>query len=362
MKKILLCILTFIPFLTWANPVEVPPVVKISEIQFLNNGKWVIELSKSEMNSFEDMDSVFIETSSGIAKINNTFDSTYEIIRVDSLSKPLTINRDSDFVRLIIYSFYSSFGEDILQIGKFKDSYLKTIPDGYSIASLGDHTIPLMDFSRNFVLDSTPTIGAENTFDGVAYGYVYGKILGLPNQGSFKFSDGYYSNGNSKWINNCKNPWHETGIYPDQNSNYCIKLTSRNYTFNWMMVLNGFDIFGFNYTCSPTSFYLNPGDSLQIDLNLYSNSLKSALQTKSKLYNYPNPAKNETLFVLDLSGLKSKSLSLKIYDGNGTIVKELFPTSETMSWNCSALTQGTYLYTLEADHLVVGTGKLLIER
>lgn len=364
MKKIVLCILMFIPLLTLANPLESPPPFKISEIQFLNNGRWVLELSANEMYDFGCMDSIFIETSSGIAKITNTFDSPYEIIRVDSLSKPLTINKDSDFVRLIIYPMYSSYDQDILQIGKFKDSYLKTIPDGYSIASLGDISIPLRDFSRSFVLNTTPTIGAENTFDGVAFGYVYGKILGLPNQGSFKFSDGYYSNGNSKWCNNIINPWYETGLYPDVNSNYCIKLTTRNYTFDELLVCIDDNVNSHNYSCNctPTSFYLNPGDSLRIDLNLYSNSLKSALKSKLKLYNYPNPAKDETLFVLDLSGLKSKSLSLKIYDGNGTIVKELFPTSETMSWNCSALPQGTYLYTLEADHLVVGTGKLLIER
>jgi len=361
MKKIVLCILTFLPLLTLANPMETPPPVKISEIQFFNNGKWVIELLSNEMSGSGYMDSIFIETSSGIAKITNTFDSEYEIIRVDSLSKPLTINRDSDFVRLIIYPFYSD-DQDILQIGKFKDSYLKTIPDGYSIASLGGVSSPLRDFSRNYVLDSTPTIGTENTFDGVASGYVYGKILGLPNHGSFKFTEGYYSNGNSDWCNNIVNPWHETGIYPDVNSNYCIKLTTRNYTFNELLVCIELVDYGYFLTCNPTSFYLNPGDSIRIDLSLLTSTLKLAKKITSKLYNYPNPAKDETLFVLDLSGLKSKSLILKIYDGNGTIVKELVPTSETMSWNCSALPQGTYIYTLEADHLVVGTGKLLIER
>jgi|GEM_PF-935430 len=358
MKKLLLFIFTFIPFLTWANPLESPPKIMISEIQFLNNGKWVIELFGSEFfgnYSYDYIDSVFIETSSGKAKILNTFDSLYEIVSVDSLSKPLTLNKDSDFVRLIIYPDEVNYGLDTLPFGKYKNSYLRTIPDGYAIATMGD-------FPRNYVLDSTPTIGSKNTFDGVGFGYVYGKIQGLPNQDSFKFSDGYYSYGNSDWINNTIYQFPETGIYPDHNSNYCIKLTARNYTFNWMNVFNNFDMIGFYYRCSPTSFYLNPGDSLRIDLNLYSTSLKSVLQTKSKLYNYPNPAKDETLFVLDLSGLKSKSLSLKIYDGSGMILKELVPTSETMSWNCSALPQGTYVYTLEADHLVVGTGKLLIER
>jgi len=358
MRKSLLFVLTFIPFMTWANPIEDYPPIKISEIQFLNDGKWVIELSGSSFydnNSYNYIDSVFIETSAGITKIVNTFDSLYEIISVDSLSEPLTINKDSDFVRLIVYPSELNFGQDTLPIGKFKNSYLRTIPDGYSIASLGD-------YARNYVLDSTPTIGTENTFDGIAYGYVYGKILGLPNQGSFSFMDGYYSNGSEGWRDNTLTSWFETGIYPDENSNYCTKLTTRNYAFDWMKVYIDNEVYGDRYTCNPTSFYLNPGDSIRLDLDLYTSILNPVKKSASKLYNYPNPAKDETLFVLDFSGLKSKSLSLKIYDGSGAMLNELVPTSETMSWNCSALPQGTYLYTLEADHLVVGTGKLLIER
>ena len=69
MKKNLLTIfaLLSISFLS-ANPI-VTPGVALSELKFNDNGKWIMELQYFYTSSNIPIDSIWIKSSSGIAKI-----------------------------------------------------------------------------------------------------------------------------------------------------------------------------------------------------------------------------------------------------------------------------------------------------
>jgi len=290
-----------------------------------------------------EIDSLFLVTTSGTAKIQIKLDSTYEVFNVDSLNKPLSINKDSDLIQLRI--FYSGFYEfQDLPIGKYYGSYLMSIPDGYSIATK-------YSYGDNYYLDSSPTIGTENDFIG-ATSYIYGQT-NLPDHYYFYIDEGYTRN-----LSNAA--YHS--IYPDENNYFCTKLVSRSYFINKLELYSAIDG-GLSevYPFKPTSFTLNPGDSIHVDFTLISSDLESMKQSKVFLCNYPNPAKNKIYFVFDLKGMSSGTLSIKVYEESGVLLEEIVPTSETQPWDCSKLMPGTYFYSMEVDHKVVGSAKLLIE-
>ena len=147
MKKIwLFVILSLFALNTFANLYI--PRAHISELYIDNLGNWTLEIGFYELDYLmggDFVDSIFIETSSGRAKIisyslfageGDGFDSL-AVITVANLSAPLSINQDGDFVKIRSYGIYMS--DDLAESFSFGDypwSMLSCIHHGESITRI----------------------------------------------------------------------------------------------------------------------------------------------------------------------------------------------------------------------------------
>jgi hypothetical protein len=119
MKKIILFYIAATIFINWSlsNPLPVPQAI-ISELKFEDSSKWFLEINLlySSQNHKNNYDSICIKTSSGFSRIrlDNISESTnLFVVTSDSLTSPLSINRQGDFVKL--YQFLS-FNHNYIQI------------------------------------------------------------------------------------------------------------------------------------------------------------------------------------------------------------------------------------------------------
>jgi len=147
MKKIwLFVILSLFALNTFANLYI--PRAHISELYIDNLGNWTLEIGFYELDYLmggDFVDSIFIETSSGRAKIisyslfageGDGFDSL-AVITIANLSAPLSINPDGDFVKIRSYGIYMS--DDLAESFSFGDypwSMLSCIHHGESITRI----------------------------------------------------------------------------------------------------------------------------------------------------------------------------------------------------------------------------------
>jgi len=118
-------VFAFSIYFTKANPVMPHPLV-ITELHFDNNDNWILELKNGfDFYSFLDnLNNIRLTTSTGSyyfkQNINLTPDQLF-LINNDSLTAPMTINRNNDFIKIEEYSeilgwneigVYLSFGSN----------------------------------------------------------------------------------------------------------------------------------------------------------------------------------------------------------------------------------------------------------
>ena len=346
MKKILF-ILLFIPILLNANPTWLG--FNISEIYFDESGQWQLEIDNEYVHLWEYLDSLVIESNSGRSSVRNIDTTRYIIIKNENLSKPITINKNGDCIKLYT-CIGSEFKTDSICIGEMPGSYLKNIKDGQSIARYYNSSLD------PFYKDNSPTIGSKNDFEGSIgkiYGHFYDTVGELIKNKYFFINEGYCTeillgqgdSGGAIRIN-------EDGFY-------CAEITSRGYSINETSIYSkstSNELMKFK----PIEFDLNVGDSLNIDFKSILTSTKTIKQSNILLSNYPNPAKDYTYFLFSSSETNLSSYKIEVYSLNGELIGSFTPNATEYLWDCSNLPQGTYIYILSQANKLLGRNKFQI--
>jgi predicted nuclease of predicted toxin-antitoxin system len=346
MKKIILIILTLAPFILKANPVW--EGASISEIYFDESGNWTLEIDNYNMGSVEWLDSLKLETNSGIATITN-FDTTdYIVINNSNLSDSISINKNSDFITLYSYSA-AQYKVDTIAIGSLPNSYLEDIENGQSIARLWGY--------GPFYKDNSPTIGAKNDLEGTKgkiYGYFYDTNGEKIKNKYFFINEGY-----------CTTILQEQGydgnITIDNNGFYVAEITSRSYSINKREIYessSNYDTLSFQ----EVNFELNENDSIRVDFKQLSTNIDKLNKDNILLTNYPNPASGYTYFIFDSKYHKHShfNILISLYSINGEKIDSFYPNSSKHRYDCSHLNQGTYVYTLSFKGKILTSSKLQV--
>ena len=193
MKKLLLIIFSLTCFtITNANPLpSPPPIIGLSEIGYDSDGKWVIEVGYQNIynqNTYMPVDSIFICSSTGRAKLKNPRFNSWAgimVVRNDSLLTNLNINSAGDSIQIEYYVFNVKKLYVPLVFGNFKNATLACPQIGKSIASYfvfnntNHSSAPI--YANVYSIDKSPTFGEENDTTGMC-GTLKGKIYDQNNQ------------------------------------------------------------------------------------------------------------------------------------------------------------------------------------
>ena len=213
MKRILL-ILNFLLIVTIlnGNPIALPSVT-ISELTFDSTGEWIIGLFYFDTNSYKPIDSIWIKSSSGAAKLkrfNIIGSSGILVVRNDSLLSKLNIDPFQDTLQILYYLDSYEWTSIALVYGKLPDT--KLIAPGYSQSLAG--VPPSFNFTGLYSLDKSPTIGTVNDTIGMCgtiKGHIYDK-------------NGHLLYLKSGWFYNTET---DINFYPYQDGSYSTRLYSK---------------------------------------------------------------------------------------------------------------------------------------
>src|SRR5574341_1152988 len=90
----------------WSNPIDNTPITKFSELVFDDNNNWTMEILFPFGYRTEATDSIILKVANTAAKLKTTYndETRIGILTHDSLSIPLTINREGGIITLYTYS------------------------------------------------------------------------------------------------------------------------------------------------------------------------------------------------------------------------------------------------------------------
>lgn len=350
MRKMLLIIPALAIFVfAKANPL-VPPSVVLSEIAFDANNNWVLELQTFDGGPYMMIDSIQIETSTGLSLLKNIHYTTPYIIivRNDSLTSPLNINPLGDSVQVTYFFYAYPIVTSSVVFGNCDGSRIRGTKTGESIAGVP----PYFNYSRLYSLDKSPTIGIENDTTGMCCtmkGNIYdmnNELLNIPG-GKFEF---YYC---------------PAGFYSKADGSY----TARMYSFkNTITTL-------FYYTSENKGQWLNikpihvegNPDSI-IEMDIYLKSPLSDVElieygSSSVLKIYPNPAVTSSFNYEVSIPVKSAESFLELMSANGQQVGlfNLFENSGKINLPAN-LPAGNYTVRLFVKKKHYATEKLIISK
>lgn len=337
--------------LSYGNPVAFPQAF-ISELKFEAENIWMLEITFKYSHPYRhsDFDSICVVTSGGSSRIrmDNIKDSTLLfVITSDSLTSPLVVNRQGDFIKICSYLNYweSSFTlEDSLVFGNYLGSSITSLPLEYSICR--------MEYNL-YCKDKSPTIGLENDTLGTC-----GTLIG-------KLFDKEY------------NPV-TTGNYELDNT-ITFKPDGKFYT----------SVYARKFVTDRISEVIAPGytqtiavDSLGIDMNPDSlvvrdihfkylivdvEDIKPVENYKLELINYPNPFNSSTNFFVKISSeLRYNVGRIDIYNINGERIYSIslsnnsLPRWEGTDSNGEAVSSGIYYYRLILDSTIYKNGSMVL--
>lgn len=304
MKRLTLTISLFFVFiLLKANPIMLPQV-NFSELNFDKSGNWVLELEYSyDPNHFIPIDSIFIKSSTGIAKIKR-YDMVNSngliIVRNDSLLKALAINPSGDSISIIYYLDKFGTFNDVLVFGNFPNSVVGKPKNGQSIAKLG----------WNICIDKSPTIGSLNDSTGMC-GTINGKIYDMNN-------------------NLLKTKRAISLQYPmtiDENSNFSTRILSCNSTLWSISYIYNFGTRELSIINIP--YQMIPDSTINNDIHLLAEidadpidgiSFYRNIQSKLLII-HPNPVQNSSNVNYEINApIKSTNCMIVCTDVNGNKV------------------------------------------
>lgn len=356
MKTFILLVVIFGSTLSSFCNIQMPRA-RISEISFDSDSSWTIELGFFAW-SVTEIDSIRIETSSGSSVIDNftliqgggwpNFDSLALITNLN-LVVPITINQDSDYVKLISY-IWGNETTEYVAIGNYPGSVLDCISDNESICYLIYEQS--MGYTASYCIDKSPTIGFGNdtsgalsTFSGFAY-----DLNGEP------FSEGWFP---LPLI-------HNTVIRINSDGSFSERIFSRRHTFDTIKIYFPATKYNEVYEIEPMNFCLRP-DSIHIQDIITTSLITSINEQQNNIRNivtiFPNPFTNRVKFYFKLDNFKSSDeISLVIYSQNGNIIeqKQLAPNQIKYEWLPSgSLPNGILIYRLLCNGKIVNSGKLV---
>jgi hypothetical protein len=343
-------IIALIPFSNLiSNPVALPQAF-ISELKFEENNKWLLEISFRFNTVYRknQFDSICVATLNGFSRIrlDNIADNTsLFVITSDSLTNPLSIINEGDYIKL--YSFLSSpysSGKpliDSLYFGNYPGSVIDSLPTGYSIARL---------YSGVFSKDKNPTIGLPNDTIGtcgVLSGHIYDKNNKLMIKGIF-YLDDYFS-----FLND---------------STYLTNVFSRKVIFNSMYVDQSRNWLKIN----PLELNINPGIMYELDIHILEDitSVKenaNKLDYEIRVINYPNPFNSSTNFAITIpSSQKYNQKQINIYNALGQKINSIALSNQSsVQWggkdfSGTAVATGIYYYQLVLDNNIYKSGSMIL--
>ena len=337
MKRSIFILLILFTSFMYANPIDASPT--IYEIQIIEPDNWFIEIN-APYGSIVDIDSIFIESLSGKAKVDFLDSSTiYPVITQESMSENLQFSRERDSISIHIYGYSSNnynYSRSFV-IGDFSGSYLHNIDSSQSL---------IYDISYSeYYKCKTPTPGEENTglYSGKIYGHFYDK--------------------NGDPLRNAKFLFYNNMIFPylqtDFTGYYTANRAARYYYYDALRY-NGCgpdaEVWGFQ----PVEFDIEPGDSIEVNFISTQTSIIPVIQNTIKFNNYPHPASTYTWFVIDNTDVEASAMRVNVYALNGRKVDSFKPRAYQYRYDCSHLPQGSYIMSLQHGNEVLATKKLQI--
>lgn len=350
MKKLLLIIFALACVtISKANPIASPSIA-ISELAFESDGNWVIELQGFDLNPNFHLDSIFIESSTGISKLKRfSFDGISNIILVrnDSLLSDLTINQAGDSLKLHYYfnSFDFSIYKSALVFGNFKTALFYSPRIGQTLAG-----VPYFQYSSTYSIDKSPTIGLENDSVGMCgtiKGYIYDKNNQLVTGNDYVF----FGMG---WDFNTT----EDGSYSRRLFSYKNHISNLSVYYRPKMKWSDVKII-------PVDVSIHPDTVVNVDIHLVDtlitdlNKIKSDLE--SVMHIYPNPI-NELSFNYNITiPVKSSDSYIEFTNVSGQRIARYEITESNGKINLPAKTvNGSYIIRLFVNNKNYATSKILI--
>ncbi len=347
-----------------ANPIQAYPIV-ITELHFDNNGNWTIELQNTfdGLYGVTDLNNIRLTTSSGSYYFKQGINlQPYQLILVnnDSLTTPLLINRDGDFVNIEI-----SLGVDWIPAG-FPLSFGINANENIGPISL-NQSVELYNYSYlepgdsyMYVKSLTSSLGWYPSTNlssiGVFQGFVYDRNNNPITSSQIQFISSYpFPDFHTISVN------QQTGFF---------SLTSYSKRYQVHIQLIGF----------PTPFIdscivIEPGQTtnctFHLDIVDGINDLDNSIS--SEISNYPNPVSDHTTFRFELPVVSAFSKGIiKIFNSNGEIVKILPVNTSNLNDNKYAIplninndpvfVSGNYYYSLEIDGKKISSNKMTVIR
>jgi len=351
MKKIIvLGLIILATQLLNANPIILPGLV-LSELKINDNNNWIIELQYFDATESMPIDSIWIQSDSGIAKLKHfQIIGNHGILLVenDSLNSNLTINPVSDNIQ-ILYSINGSTHSLKPVTYGYANGMIKSPKVGQSIAATN------IDNECSYSLDNSPTIGAYNDTIGMC-GTIRGHIYDKNNQLLTRADVGFGYNGIAKVFS------------PNSDGSYSARIFSRNNHITWLyyckIPLTG----GFNsaYTL-PLDISIVPDTVVDIDIHLTSSLITGLvpvnINEESLIRIFPNPIKKISFnYEIDIP-VKSSSSYIVVTDIAGKTILQSYVTEDRGIISLpEQIVNGTYMISLYVNNKNYSNTKLLINR
>ena len=348
MKK-LLCLFILLGSLL-ANPIPMPQVT-ISELYFADQNSWILELDIFEETYYQAgmFDSVFISSTSGIAKIKPEVFKEGEfffLVTSDSLLAPLSINPQGDCIKIITYETYTSLSLiDSLRFGNYPGSCVSDILQGYSVCKLR-HNL--------FVKDKSPTLGSPNDTTGTC-GTLIGFIYDIENELISK-----------------SNFYLDSDLYFDDIGQFNTRVYSLSYGTTYLTEILGPGNYKY-FKIDTLKLNLQPDSTYHQNIYLLSDYIVGINETTHKpdeellLINYPNPLNATTTFKIkwpaNLSNIEKR---IFIFDITGQLINVIkLGDQQTATWDGRdqqghVLSSGTYFYKFVAGNIVYKSGSMIL--
>lgn len=373
MKRKILFIISVLGIcsLVWANPIDNTPITEFSELVFDSNNNWTMEILFPFGYSTDATDSIVMQASNTKAKLITTYKEGTQIgiITQDSLSIPLTINRDGDTIRLYTYSSLNGIQVrvDELIFGNSPGASVGQPVAGYSIIR---NTLQVgFNFTTIDCLTKNTSLGVVNDTTGLSI-LMKGNIYDMDNNPVTKLktlpaSPCYFE--------------LDTPLIINGDGTYTTKIFRRFATdMKDHLTVRLVDFDSCRDTVSVEPFELNdihPGTTIVQDIHLKNNDYvvthvknpEPNQITKLELINFPNPFTASTNFFVKIpEQMQGKTGNISIYNTNGQLVKRI-PLKQRAgnSWdgtdeNGSLMPSGVYYYRLNIDRQIIKSGSTIL--
>lgn len=361
MKKILFIL--FFALLVrggFGNPIEVFfPDVRISEFYINASGQWQLEISidiPQDLDLDAAIDSLFLESNSGIVKIKPFPISSYHFLVVidqEGIYTPIQVGPDQD--HLILHAYVRGVDEfGILGYYDLTASYLNYgYPDSHIPVLLPGQSI-CFNYYIEYYKDSSPTIGFPND-NSDTYGYLTGRLfdinLNVVTNGAFMFVDGIAH-----------------FVFDAPQGYFTEKIYAKNWNYSYLYYFHG----GYTYHLSidPVQINMEVDSTVIQDVYLLDTivGLPEITQELSgvSIIPAPNPCRDETNFFINIpDDISYTSGMVTLYENSGKKIRSAPFSGQwsfTMQFSMQDLPQGVYFYSLSLDNKSVKSGQLLVVR